>query len=83
MHMCARVCTCVRMCARVCACVISGISIIFRIFSNLLNTHSFYTHFLPQFLSCGTIFLFIFIVGDVAQSGAFDALIKLKPLIVI
>ena len=41
-HMCVRVCAC----ARVRVCVISGISILFRIFANPLNTQSFYTRFL-------------------------------------
>ena len=78
----AHVSACARVCAHVRAHGISGISILFRIYANPLNTQSFCIRFSPQILSFGTIFLFIFIAGDVAQSGAFDLRVKSKPLIV-
>ena len=85
-HACTRERVLTHMCARVCAHVrshgICGISILFRIYANPLNTHSFCIRFSPQILSFGTIFLFIFIAGDVAQSGAFNLRVKSKSLIV-
>ena len=66
-HVCTHVCAhgCAHVCSCVCASVISGLSILLRVYSNLLNALQFYTNKSTSFSSLGTIFLFRFYIGDV------------------
>ena len=56
--MCSHMCMCVRVCARVCARVISGLKHLLRIFSNPFDAYTLFSIQNPQFMACGTIYLY-------------------------